>query len=59
LSKLLRTEKKFRVVLDWLLDMIFTKDLVQFQTTRGQAPASTASQPADDPAAEPVISSRG
>lgn len=59
LSKLLRTEKKFRVVLDWLLDVIFTKDLVQFQTTRGQAAVSTESQAADDLAAKPVISSRG
>ncbi|MGH7257147.1 MAG: NAD(P)/FAD-dependent oxidoreductase [Nitrospiraceae bacterium] len=39
LSKLPRIEKKVRVVLDWLLDLIFTKDLVQFQTARGQAPA--------------------
>lgn len=59
ISKLLRTEKKFRVVLDWLLDVIFTKDLVQFQTTRGQTAAPTASQPAGDLAAKPVISSRG
>ena len=59
LSKLPRIEKKFRVVLDWLLDSIFTKDLVQFQTLRGQAAAPTASQPAGDLAAEALISSRG
>ncbi len=40
LSKLPRIEKKVRVVLDWLLDVVFSKDLVQFQTTRGQAPAA-------------------
>ena len=40
LSKLPRIEKKVRVVLDWLLDLIFSKDLVQFQTARGQAPAA-------------------
>jgi NADH:ubiquinone reductase (H+-translocating) len=40
LSKLPRIEKKVRVVLDWLLDLIFSKDLVQLQTARGQAPAA-------------------
>lgn len=40
LSKLPRIEKKVRVVLDWLLDLVFSKDLVQFQTVRGQAPAA-------------------
>ena len=34
LSKLPRLEKKVRVALDWLLDLIFSKDLVQFQTDR-------------------------
>ncbi|MBC7931522.1 MAG: NAD(P)/FAD-dependent oxidoreductase [Rubrivivax sp.] len=34
LSKLPRFEKKVRVVLDWTLDLLFTKDLVQFQTLR-------------------------
>jgi NADH dehydrogenase len=59
LSKLPRIEKKVRVVLDWLLDVIFTKDLVQFQTVRGHAPASIAvTQPAGEFTAEPVISSR-
>ncbi len=47
LSKLPRFEKKVRVALDWTLDLIFTKDFVQFQTLRapvmsmimnGQAP---------------------
>lgn len=55
LSKLPRIEKKVRVVLDWLLDLIFSKDLVQFQTARGQAPASIAvAQPAAQLIAEPV-----
>jgi NADH dehydrogenase len=55
LSKLPRIEKKVRVVLDWLLDLIFSKDLVQFQTVRGEAPASIGStQPAAELAAEPV-----
>ena len=57
LSKLPRIEKKVRVVLDWLLDLIFTKDLVQFQTVRGQAPAAVAmSQLATARAEEPVAS---
>jgi NADH dehydrogenase len=34
LSKLPRFEKKVRVALDWLLDLIFSKDIVQFQTLR-------------------------
>lgn len=34
LSKLPRFEKKLRVALDWTLDLVFTKDLVQFQTFR-------------------------
>jgi NADH dehydrogenase len=34
LSKLPRLEKKVRVALAWLLDLVFTKDLVQFQTER-------------------------
>jgi NADH dehydrogenase len=34
LSKLPRFEKKLRVAIDWTLDLIFTKDFVQFQTVR-------------------------
>ncbi|HSC70728.1 MAG TPA: NAD(P)/FAD-dependent oxidoreductase [Candidatus Methylomirabilis sp.] len=37
LSKLPRFEKRVRVALDWLLDLLFSKDLVQFQTGRGPA----------------------
>jgi NADH dehydrogenase len=36
LSKLPRFEKKVRVALDWTLDLLFTKDLVQFQTARAR-----------------------
>ncbi len=35
LSKLPRAEKKLRVALDWTLDLLFSKDLVQFSTGRG------------------------
>ena len=34
LSKLPRFEKKLRVMLDWTLDLVFSKDLVQFRTHR-------------------------
>jgi NADH:quinone reductase (non-electrogenic) len=34
LSKLPRFEKKLRVVLDWTLDLLFSKDLVQLRTSR-------------------------
>ena len=34
LSKLPRFEKKVRVALDWTLDLLFSKDLVQFVTLR-------------------------
>ena len=34
LAKLPRFEKKLRVALDWTLDLIFSKDLVQFVTAR-------------------------
>ena len=36
LSKLPRLEKKCRVALDWSLDLLFSKDLVQFTTAREQ-----------------------
>ncbi len=45
LSKLPRFEKKLRVALDWTLDLLFTKDLVQFQTFR----APTVSHNEDNP----------
>jgi NADH:ubiquinone reductase (H+-translocating) len=35
LSKLPRFEKKLRVALDWTLDLLFSKDIVQFLTVRG------------------------
>jgi NADH dehydrogenase len=41
LAKLPRFEKKLRVALDWTLDVLFSKDLVQFGTRR----APTISQP--------------
>jgi NADH dehydrogenase len=37
LAKLPRLEKKVRVMLDWTLDLLFSKDLVQFATVRSPA----------------------
>jgi NADH dehydrogenase len=50
LSKLPRFEKKVRVALDWTLDLIFSKDLVQFTTHKSPTmskveKATTASDP--------------
>lgn len=41
LAKLPRLEKKMRVALDWTLDLLFTKDLVQFETRRGRSLAGS------------------
>jgi NADH dehydrogenase len=41
LRKLPRFEKKVRVVLDWTLDLIFSKDLVQFLTLRAPSVSDT------------------
>jgi len=41
LSKLPRFEKKLRVALDWTLDLLFSKDLVQFTTLRAPAVSHT------------------
>jgi NADH dehydrogenase len=38
LAKLPRFEKKLRVALDWTLDLLFSKDLVQFTTGRALPP---------------------
>jgi hypothetical protein len=52
LSKLPRVEKQVRVALDWFLDLLFSKDLVQFQT--GRAPtmshADNGTQPTESTA---------
>lgn len=36
LAKLPRAEKKLRVLLDWTLDLVFSKDLVQYATERSR-----------------------
>lgn len=41
LGKLPRFEKKVRVAVDWTLDLLFSKDLVQFQTQRASTISHT------------------
>jgi NADH dehydrogenase len=60
LSKLPRFEKKLRVALDWTLDLLFSKDIVQFVTFR----SPTISEEMEDghssvATSGPVILSRG
>jgi NADH dehydrogenase len=55
LSKLPRLEKKVRVALDWLLDVVFSKDLVQVRTQ----PAPAVSRAESEPRAPAVAGSRG
>jgi predicted dehydrogenase len=55
LSKLPRLEKKVRVALDWLLDVVFSKDLVQFRTQR----APTMSRAETEPRSPATAGSRG
>ena len=49
LAKLPRLEKKLRVMLDWTLDVVFSKDLVQFL---GEAAPATRTADAAPAAAE-------
>lgn len=45
LMKLPRFEKKVRVALDWTLDVLFSKDLVQFRTVRPVIVSLTEEEP--------------
>lgn len=54
LSKLPRFEKKVRVALDWTLDILFSKDLVQFQTFRAPA-VSQMDGENGKPVSEPTV----
>jgi len=48
LSKLPRVERKIRVALDWWLDLLFDKDLVQIEPPTGarfEAPGHTMTSP--------------
>jgi NADH:ubiquinone reductase (H+-translocating) len=52
LFKLPRFEKKFRVMLDWTLDLFFSKDLVQFMSVRSELIAAERGRAAGEPAPE-------
>ena len=54
LSKLPRLEKKIRVAIDWTLDLVFSKDFVQFLTVRGPV-MSTPATVTDPEHAAPVV----
>ncbi|HSB79504.1 MAG TPA: NAD(P)/FAD-dependent oxidoreductase [Candidatus Methylomirabilis sp.] len=53
LSKLPRFEKQVRVALDWCLDLLFSKDLVQFQT--GRAAAMSHAENGNHPAGSAAV----
>ena len=55
LSKLPRFEKKLRVALDWTLDVLFSKDLVQFQTLRSSSVSHDLVQAAAGASSEPIL----
>jgi NADH dehydrogenase len=52
LSKLPRLEKKLRVALDWTLDLLFSKDLVQFVNFSQHAAMSKKKPEPDDALAQ-------
>ena len=54
LGKLPRIEKKIRVAIDWTLDLLFTKDFVQFLTVRGPVISSPEGEVDHAPAGRPV-----
>ncbi len=54
LSKLPRFEKKVRVALDWTLDLLFSKDLVQFLEIRAPMVAGAGEMSESDAAAKTV-----
>lgn len=54
LGKLPRFERKVRVALDWTLDLLFSKDLVQVHTARART-VSTDLPPAHVPSPEPAV----
>ena len=57
LSKLPGLQKKVRVAIDWMLDLIFSKDIVQLPTLRS-ATLSTAEEAVTPTAHEPQIALR-
>ena len=56
LSKLPRFEKKLRVALDWTLDLVFSKDLVQYLTFR--APSVSEDEGSEPPRVAQAVGAR-
>ena len=61
LGKLPRLEKKVRVALDWTLDLLFSKDFVQYSTGRAVSESTTAhdEEQVRDAARAPVLEPTG
>jgi NADH dehydrogenase len=59
LGKLPRLEKKVRVAIDWTLDLLFTKDFVQFLTVRGAAISSPEGESDHAPVVQVVAAGEG
>jgi len=58
LSKLPRFEKKVRVALDWTLDLVFSKDLVQFLDIKAPMGAHRNESAANEPATKVGVAGR-
>jgi NADH:ubiquinone reductase (H+-translocating) len=58
LSKLPRFEKKVRVVLDWTLDLLFSKDLVQLRTSRAPTVSHALRSESPETDTEDVLEAR-
>ncbi len=59
LSKLPRMEKRLRVMLDWTLDVLFSKDLVKFETHRSRGVSHAEGDPVSQSRRAPVRSGGG
>ena len=59
LSKLPRFEKKLRVMLDWTLDLIFSKDTVQFETFRAPTVSHEEAEHHSSPHPQPLSHAAG
>lgn len=59
LSKLPGLEKKIRVMFAWTLDLIFSKDIVQFQTFRARAISTGDDSAASEPSKQTIAAISG
>jgi len=58
LAKLPSFEKKLRVMLDWTLDLVFSKDLVQYATAKSPSLSGDTARPSTMDASERVTTSQ-